>query len=220
MNGGLAKAEAAGSKILVIATQKTVLAARISVALADVGFRVAALTPAGHPVRQSRKIRDHFAYHARPRLRSAVRAIDRWSPDLLVCVDDLAVRELQTLHQRTAASDDKARRRISELIEFSLGPATSFPAMHNKSDFSALVEAEGLRCPKTIVIPATRAFKSVPSDLIYPIVVKADQSYGGLCVRVVNSSANVRAAVWELQTPSAWHNTFRRLFGAILGSGV
>ena len=39
-------------------------------------------------------------------------------------------------------------------------------------------------------------------------------------VEVVNSSANVRAAVWELQTPSAWHNTFRRLFGAILGSGV
>jgi Pyridine nucleotide-disulphide oxidoreductase len=165
-------------------------------------FRVAALTPYGHPVRRSRKIRDHFTYHARPRLRSTVCVIDRWSPDLLVCADDLGVRELQTLHQRTVASDDKSRRRISELIEFSLGPPTSFPAMHNKSDFSALVEAEGLRCPKTIVIPATRAFESVPADLIYPIVVKADQSYGGLCVRVVNSSANVRAAVWELHTAS------------------
>src|SRR5262249_36050093 len=86
--------------------------------------------------------------------------------------------------------------------------------------FSTLVEAEGLRCPTTIVIPATRAFEAVPAELIYPIVVKADKSYGGLCVRVVNSSSDVRAAVWELQTPRTWHNTFRRLFGAILGSGV
>jgi len=220
MNRERADDDAEKLKVLVIATQKTVLAARISVALADVGFRVAALTPAGHPVRQSRKIRDHFAYHTRPRLRSAVRAIDRWSPDLLVCVDDLAVRELQTLHQRGAAPDDKARRRICELIESSLGPATSFPAIRNKSDFLARVEIEGLRVPKTIVVPATRAFEPLPAELIYPIVVKADQSYGGLCVRVVNSDAELRAAVWELQTPSTWRCIFRRFFGAILGSAT
>jgi glutathione synthase/RimK-type ligase-like ATP-grasp enzyme len=205
-------------KVLVIATQKTALAARISMALADVGFRVAALTPHGHPVRRSRKIQDHFAYHTRPRLRSAVRAFYRWSPDLLVCADDLAVRELHTLYQRTATSDDKEQRRISKLIELSLGPATSFPATHNKSDFLARAQIDGLRCPRTIIIPATPVFKFVPAELIYPIVVKADQSYGGICVRIVNCEADVGAVVWELQTPSTWHGMFRRLFGAILGS--
>jgi hypothetical protein len=207
-------------KILVIATQKTALAARISIALSDVGFRVATLTPHGHPVRRSRKIQDHFAYHRRPRLKSTVRAIDRWSPDLLVCTDDFAVGELQTLHQRTATSNDKSRRHISELIELSLGPMTSFPAMHNKSDFLARVEIEGLRCPRTIVIPATRAFEYVPAELIYPVVVKADQSYGGLCVRVISNDADVRTAVWELQTPSTWYGNFRRFFGAMLGSAA
>ena len=211
---------AATLKALVIATQNTALAARISMALADVGFRVAALTPIGHPVRRSRKIQDHFAYHTRPKLKSTVRAIDRWSPDLLVCADDLAVRELQTLHQRTAASEDKARRHICELIELSLGPATSFPAMQNKSDFLAFVETEGLRSPRTIVVPATCAFESAPAELIYPTVVKANQSYGGRCVRVVNSEADVRATVWELQTPSTWRDIFRKFCGAILGSEV
>jgi glutathione synthase/RimK-type ligase-like ATP-grasp enzyme len=205
-------------KVLVIATQKTVVAARISMALADIGFRVAALTPHGHPVRRLRKISDHFAYHTLAELKSTVRAIDRWSPDLLVCADDVAVKVLQTLHQRTA-SDVKARRHISELIELSLGPATSFPEMRNKSDFLARVEIEGLRSPRTIVIPATRAFESsVPAELSYPIVVKADQSYGGRCVRIVNSDADVRATVWELQTPTTWRSIFRRFFGAILGS--
>jgi hypothetical protein len=213
-----AAAGAAKLRILVIATQKTALAARIAMALADVGFLVAALTPHGHPVRRSRKISDHFAYRARAQLKSIVRAIDRWSPDLLVCADDLAVRELQTLHQRTAASDDKARRHISGLIELSLGPATSFPAMYSKSDFLALAEIEGLRSPRTMVIQATRTFESVPAQLIYPIVVKADQSYGGLCVRIANSDADVRATVWELQTPPTWRSIFRRFFGAILGS--
>src|ERR1700724_3403866 len=49
MNRGRADIDAAKLKILVIATQKTVLAARISMALADVRFRVADLTPRGHP---------------------------------------------------------------------------------------------------------------------------------------------------------------------------
>jgi glutathione synthase/RimK-type ligase-like ATP-grasp enzyme len=216
MNIGGADADATKLKILVIATQKTALAARISIALADIGFRVAALTPHGHPARRLREIQDHFAYHTQPRLISIVRAIDRWSPDLLVCVDDLAVRELQNLHQRTAASDDKTRRQISELIELSLGPASSFSAMHNKSAFLALAEIEGLRTPRTIVLPAACAFESVPAELIYPIVVKADHSFGGRCVRIVNSAADVRAAVWEFQTPNTWRGIVRRVFGAIL----
>jgi glutathione synthase/RimK-type ligase-like ATP-grasp enzyme len=218
MNRGRADDGAAKLKVFVIATQKTALAARISMALADVGFRVATLTPHGHPARRSRKIQDHFTYHTWPPLRSAVRAICRWSPDILVCADDLAVRELQKLYRRTATSKDKARRHISDLVELSLGQATSFPATHNKSDFLARVQIEGLRCPRTVIVPATRAFKSVPAGLIYPIVVKADHSYGGVCVRIVNCEADVRAAVWELQTPSTWHGIFRRLFGAILGS--
>src|SRR5215475_15446943 len=73
-NLGRADADAPKLKILVIATQKTVMAARISMALADVGFCVAALTPHGHPVRRSRKIQDHFAYHTGPQLKSTVRA--------------------------------------------------------------------------------------------------------------------------------------------------
>src|SRR5262249_11411942 len=144
-------------------------------------------------------------------------AIARWSPDLLICTDDLAVRQLHILHQRTAASDDKARRYISELIELSLGPAISCPTMHNKSELLARVQ-NGLRCPKTIVIPATRPFDLVPADLTYPIVAKADQSYGGLCVRTVNGASDVRSIVWELQMPPAWPSILRRFFGTILGS--
>jgi glutathione synthase/RimK-type ligase-like ATP-grasp enzyme len=207
-------------KVLVMATQRTPLAGRISIALDDSGFCVATLTPRGHPARRLRRISHHFACRAGRRWKSALSAIDRWSPDFLVPTDDLAVRELQALHRRMAASGEESRRRIADVIEFSLGPAASFPATHNKSDFIARVEAEGLRCPRTVVIPAARAFKSLPPGLNYPIVVKADHSYGGMCVRIADGDGALRAAVWELQTPATWHSRVRRLAGAILGSDV
>jgi glutathione synthase/RimK-type ligase-like ATP-grasp enzyme len=215
-----AHAVAAKVNILVIATQNMPLAARMSVALADAGFCVATLTPRGHPVRRLRKVRDHFAYRPGSRWKSAVRAIERWSPDFLVCADDLAVRDLQILHRRMSSAKGKARRHISELVELSLGSAASFPTTRNKSDFLTRVDVEGLRCPRTIVIPATHGFDSVPVELTLPIVVKADQSYGGACVRIANSEAAVRTAVWELQTPSTWRGILRRLCGRILGSEV
>jgi hypothetical protein len=203
-------------KILVIATENTPLAARIAIALANVGFHVAALTRNGHPVREARAVECHFAYHPTWRSKSIICAIERWYPDLLACTDDTAVRELQELHKLTAASDDRARRRITDLIELSLGPPTSFSATRNKSDFLALAEREGLRCPKTMVFAATRAFEGAPPELTYPIVVKANHSEGGRCVRIVNSEGNLRAAVWELQTPRTWR--CRRFFGNMLAS--
>lgn len=203
-------------KVLVFATRFNPLAARISIALACAGFHVAALAPPGHPVREVRKIRSHFAFRGGSWSRSIIRAIEQWSPDLLVCTDDPAVSELQNLYEQAASSGDKAGKRIADLIELSLGPPTSFPAMRNKSDFLALAEREGVRCPQTIVFPAGRAFEPAQANLNYPMVVKADHSDGGRCVRIVRERADLRAAVWELQTPCTWQA--RRFFGVMLGS--
>jgi glutathione synthase/RimK-type ligase-like ATP-grasp enzyme len=198
-------------RLLVFATQNNPLAARISIALASVGFRVAALSPQGHPVRATRRLRQHFTYRTRSRLRSIVAAIDRWNPDLVVCTDDPGVRELQA-----AASLDQAKRHIADLVERSLGPPTSFSAIRKKSELLALAELEGLRCPKTIVIPTIGALASAHDELNYPLVVKADQSDGGRCVRIVSGDAELQTAVWELQVPCAWRG--RRFFGSMLAS--
>jgi hypothetical protein len=111
------------SKVLVIATQRTISGARLALALADAGFGVAALTPLGHPVRWSGKIQNHFAYTP---FSSIIRAIAKWDPDLLVCTDDLAVAKLQALYYRTAASRDITRHRISKLITTSLVEGFAF----------------------------------------------------------------------------------------------
>ncbi len=207
--------EDATTKILVVATLKAALAARISMALADVGFEVGTITPPGHPVRRLRKVRDHFTYR---NVKSIASVIHQWSPAFVVCADDLSVSNLQQLHGRTSNSNDIVQRQIAELIELSLGPASSFEATRSKSNFMTFVEVEQLRCPNTFVVPAANVFDSVPSQLTYPIVVKADQSYGGRCVRIVYSETDIRSTVWELQTPTMWRGIFRRVFGGILAS--
>src|SRR5690242_8347738 len=103
-------------KVLVFATENNPLAARISLALGCVGFDVTALTPPGHPARKARRIQRHFTHGARSRLKSVSRAIARSSPDLVVCTDDLAVRELQDLHKRNEVSCDITARRLCDLI--------------------------------------------------------------------------------------------------------
>jgi glutathione synthase/RimK-type ligase-like ATP-grasp enzyme len=186
-------------------------------ALDDAGFRVATLTPHGNPARRLRRVRDHFSYRLGSRGASTLRAIVQWSPDFLVATDDLTVEDLHALHRRMAASTAPSRRHIADLIEVSLGAAAGFPVARNKSDFIARAGTEGMRCPNTVIIPADGAFLP-PAELSYPVVVKADNSYGGLCVRIADSEAAMRAAVWELQTPAGWHSRLRRLAGAILGS--
>jgi glutathione synthase/RimK-type ligase-like ATP-grasp enzyme len=115
-----------------------------------------------------------------------------------------------------ASSRDKSATRVCDLIERSLGSSAGFTATRDKSHFLALAKLEGLRCPETIVVPATSTFKSAPAELTYPVVVKADHSDGGRCVRIVQRDADLRSVVWELQTPNTWRG--RRFFGAMLGS--
>src|SRR5262249_37106498 len=136
------EADTAKLNLLVIATQRTPLAARISMALAEVGFRVAALTPYGHLVRRTRYVRAHFPYRLGFGLGPLLQAFGGWCRDLLVCTADPAVWKVQALHRVASASHDEASRWVSKLIELSLGPESSFRPVGNKSAFLEQVELE------------------------------------------------------------------------------
>ena len=203
---------AAQLKILVFATQNNPLAARISIALAYAGFHVAALTRSGHPVREVRKVSVSFCVPPpipveinSPRHRSMVSGSS--------CLHRRPRSSgVAKLHKRTASSGDKAGRRISDLIELSLGPPTSFSATSRQERLlGSRRSSKGYAARKPSLFRLLAHFESAPAELTYPIVVKADHSDGGRCVRIVNREANLRAVVWELQTPSTWRG--RRFFG-------
>jgi len=94
---------------LIATTTNWVPAARLAVALANVGFRVEVLCPSGHPVSKSRAASRTHAYQGLMPLRSLARAIATSNPDVVVPGDDLATRHLHDLYdQRELHSGDAA----------------------------------------------------------------------------------------------------------------
>ena len=197
-------------KILVIAALWWPIAARISMALANSGCRVAAVTPPGSVIRKIKAIHAHYSYRPWAGLDSITRAIESWLPDFLICSDDQAVIDLQRLHLRASkARDDPQAARLIALIETSLGDPAGFLPARAKSEFMKCAQSARVRCPRTTIISNERALEVELLGATYPIVLKADGSrggladgsWGGLGVRIVRDNEEARKAFRELETP-------------------
>jgi hypothetical protein len=89
---------------MVLAVEKSELGARMCSELRRTGFAVAAACPAFHIIRQAKTADQTFAFSWLMPFLTLVRAMRRWQPALVICVDDLAVRIVQSLHHRLVRS--------------------------------------------------------------------------------------------------------------------
>ncbi|WP_136624015.1 ATP-grasp domain-containing protein [Bradyrhizobium centrolobii] len=126
--------------------------------------------------------------------------------------DDQAVVELLQLHARAQRSGDHA---IARLIEDSLGSAEGLPYAVSKSKFMALAQATGVRCPRTVVVGNADILEQELAEAKYPLVVKADGSYGGKGVRIVSSADSARDALQELGAAASWPSAIIRSFDGL-----
>jgi hypothetical protein len=196
-------------RILVVVTHVWPLAARISVALVQVGFQVATVSPRGGLVRETRAATIHYTYSPKEGRRSIAAAIREWQPDLLVCTDDQAVKHLHDLHVIASKLHDADSQSLVQLIEASLGHPASFPAAARKSIFISIASTAGVRCPRSWVIPDNHNEPSLPLGP-YPMLVKADGTFGGKGVRVVRNEDQARNSIIELTLPEVWPDRIKQ----------
>ena len=104
-------------KVLVVATHVWPTAARISVALAQVGFDVAAIAPNKSLVRTVECATAQYTYFNNRPLASIAAAIRAWQPSFLVCADDNAVKHLHDLHATASTRPDADAMLLVQLIE-------------------------------------------------------------------------------------------------------
>ena len=200
-------------RLMVITAQWWHSAARISISLAKSGFQVAAVSPRGSLVRQTKAVQSHFVYRWWAGPNSIARAIAAWSPDFLVCADDQAVSDLHRLHDEASRDIKNGDPALVKLIEASLGDASSFAPARKKSRFIVDAQSVGVRCPKTIIVPDDHKIEPIFPTVSYPIVVKADGSWGGMGVRFASNETEARTAIRDLATPLSRPNRIMRLFG-------
>ncbi|HUS25504.1 MAG TPA: ATP-grasp domain-containing protein [Candidatus Binatia bacterium] len=175
--------------VLVTATLRWPLGARLAMALARAGCAVEAHVPRGHPAEALRCVQ---RVHRASELRSPLtlrHVIERSAPDFVIPCDDESALDLQRLYQDSRA--DPALRRV---LEFSLGaPDASFLAV-NRNRLMTLAAAGGVRVPATAMAHDTAELMQLVSAAGYPAVIKADETWGGEGVWIVDGEAAAQRA--------------------------
>ena len=187
-------------RILLAATTRWPLAARLAIAFHKLGCEVEAWCPVGHPLEKTRaveRIHRHGILTPQWSLLGTIRAA---RPAFIIPCDDDAAIQLHRLHESCCASGEAWAERT--LIERSLGTPASCSRAAARDELMNLAVAEGVRTPA-----AGRL--SVPADLNewavrdgFPAVVKLDRSCGGRGVMVVQSIEEARRAADSAAHPS------------------
>ncbi|MFZ3332323.1 MAG: ATP-grasp domain-containing protein [Candidatus Acidiferrales bacterium] len=185
---------------LIATTARWFPTARLAVALEKAGFTIDAVCPSNHPLAKTEVVRKMFSYRGMDALASFADAITAVEPDVIVPGDDLATQHLQILYGQKLR-EGSAGTRICGLIERSLGAPESFPVLGARAKLMALAENEGIRVPKTEVIPNGDGLKKWIAQAGLPTVLKADGSSGGDGVRVARTLEDAERGFRELQAP-------------------
>jgi hypothetical protein len=206
-----------GPRLLLVSANSWSTAGQTASALAVAGFEVAAIGPGDSPVHLLKKL--HARFPCRPEVSPASikLAIATWSPDILVITDDVAAQALRSLYFEVSRRPyDPDSKKLIELLERSFGDLRSFVTAQSKSDTLSLALSLGILCPKTTML--TDGFDLAGEDfgLTYPLIVKTDDAWGGLGVRLVNDRSALSAAIGELSLPYNLPKKLKRFLGPML----
>jgi len=187
-----------GPKILFTDTTRWSVGTRLAIALSKAGCDVSAVCPADHhPFRHARVMRRIFPYSAVRPLESLESAIEKSEPDMIVPCDERGVRHLHELFSRTRGASEP-RARIAALIERSLGSPDSYPIVSSRFDLLKIAAEEKIRVPHTQRVNGVADLRSWPAEQEFPLVMKADCTYGGSGVAIVHNIEEAHAAFLRL----------------------
>ena len=189
-----------GPTILVAATVRWPLAARLAISFRGLGCSVQAWCPAGHALEKTRAVERIHRYRALQPKRSLRAAIVASAPDFIVPCDDDAAIQLQRLHD---CDDDGAEAEwLRGLIKHSLGSPSSCARATVRGKLMDLALAERVRIPAAGRLSCAADIEDWGAEHGFPAVIKVDRSWGGLGVTVVRSIEEARLALRSALKPS------------------
>ena len=189
-------------RVLVCATQQHSLAAALAYRLKADGFRVAAIAPAS-PYIDAIELDVRVPYQLARFGRSLADTVRSFKPDLLIPCDDLAAYALHEMHRQWSPQTTPEFQQLVRLIEKSLGNAEHYPTMRSKIELLRLATGLGLSVPVTIVVPSAEDMPHALKQTLLPAMIKADQSFGGLGVRLIRTPDEAITGLAAFTKPSS-----------------
>ena len=205
-----ATAPVAAPTILLTATLRWPIAARLAMVFAAMGCRVDVVCPRQHPATRTRAIRHAYRYTVLRPLLSLQAAIEAAAPDFVIACDDDAAIDLQRLYARSVGADLPARS-LHGLIARSLGSPDACALATARARLMTLAAEEGVRIPATAVVGGPGELDTFLEQHKFPVVMKVDSSWGGQGVSIVETREQARRAFDLLSSRPSMAGAMTRL---------
>jgi hypothetical protein len=124
-------------------------------------------------------------------------------PDIVVPCDDGVVAQLHAVHALDPATRD--------LIERSLGPATSYPVVRSRTHLLSAAKSLGVTVPRTEQVASAEDIAQRHAQFASPVVLKIDGESGGNGVRMCASVDEAMAAWRAMSRPLSRLKAWKRL---------
>jgi hypothetical protein len=220
-----------GTRALLVSTTTRWLGpARMPRALANVGFDVLLLTPAGSLAEHSRYIArvEHLPDSATTAQWVSVftATVAATSPQIVLPCDDMAFRLLQmtVLLPPPANMPPVLHLQASALVRDSLGDPAHYRSSVDKTLLPPAAEALGVRVPPHAIIADAQSAHAFAATHGYPVVLKRSHGSAGEGVAICKNSVELAAAVPRLLRQSAidveWESHGRVLAQAHIPGGI
>ncbi|HEY1707714.1 MAG TPA: ATP-grasp domain-containing protein [Rhizomicrobium sp.] len=181
-------------KILLVTTVGWSSVPRYAAGFVAAGCEIEAFAPAHAPVMASRYVSQHHLYDAFTPISALRQAVENSDCDLLVACDDRAVNILL----RFAQVDEGAFR---PLVSRSLGRLEAYADVLSRNGSIVALRDAGVPVPDTFAVPNEETLDAVLSQIGFPAVIKADGSWGGDGVAIVEDRDQAIAAFRRLSNP-------------------
>ncbi len=159
---------------------------------------------------KTRAVKRTFRYSSLRPMESLKAAIESAEPDIIVPCCDRSVEHLHELYA-WAKSRGSTEAKLLALIEHSLGSPESHSIVSSRYSLLELARKEGIHVPRTNLLKSPQDLETWHEKEPLPWVSKADGTWGGSGVRVIQSAEKAEQSLKELAQISRFTRAIKRM---------
>lgn len=189
-------------RILITATLRWPVAARLTIAFSDIGCHVEAICPRQHPLSKTRSIRHIYTHSFIRPIASLQTAIIHSDPDIIIPCDDGAAEQLHQLYAQSK-TNSKEERALHHKIHYSIGNPDAIQIANQRARLMGMAVECGIRVPKYATATTQKELHAWLTQNGFPAVMKTDSTWGGQGVCIVHNHSEAQLAFAKMTSRPA-----------------
>lgn len=197
-------------RVLLLATGRWMSTARLALALKSLGCEVGIMAQRRHPAVATGIVASRYAYKSLRPVQSVLEAVRGFRPDAVIPADELAVLHVEELRAAAEEAEGDEQRGLIAMLDRSGIRPELMRVGRSRIALMQLAQREGVPTPDTEPVNDEPDLAGAVARLGLPLVLKADATFGGRGVKVVESLGEARASWLKLHRAPTMLDAARR----------